>query len=104
MRKRALSIAIKTFLIYLAFLSRPEISAQVTAASSNTSKLVVEKNLSDKTLLVSFLAEKTIQNVLVVLSDQKGNTLFLDNKYRFRGEYKQLIDLEGLEAGHLQLQ
>lgn len=44
-------------------------------------------------LHISFTEPNRIDNLLVIVSDSTGRTIFLDNKYRFEGAYKHQLDL-----------
>lgn len=54
------------------------------------------KIVSDKVkgrLDVEFKNESQVDNLLVILTDSAGQTVFLENLYRFKGLYKKNIEL-----------
>jgi hypothetical protein len=48
---------------------------------------------------ISFRAQEMVANLLVRITDSKGETVFLDNEYRFKGDYKQIMKRADLPAG-----
>jgi hypothetical protein len=64
-----------------------------------TMNLYITNDPVNKNITITFRAEKEILNVLVLVYDQTGNTIFLDNKYHFRGDYKGLVDIKHLPEG-----
>jgi hypothetical protein len=59
---------------------------------------------TNRMLTVAFKCPSEIYNVLVLLTDAKGNTIFLENKQRFKGEYQRTVDLKGSAPGIFELQ
>lgn len=53
---------------------------------------------------ISFSCAVIIDNVLVLVHDSRGQTVFLENKNRFRGEYRKELDLNGLSPGDYTVQ
>ncbi|MBI2722049.1 MAG: hypothetical protein HYX39_07735 [Bacteroidetes bacterium] len=47
----------------------------------------------DSKVKIDFKTDWEIDNVLVFITDPKGNTVFLENKYRFTGKYTKNVDL-----------
>lgn len=44
-------------------------------------------------LKISFTEVKRVDNLLIIVSDSTGRTIFLDNKYRFEGAYNHQLNL-----------
>lgn len=53
---------------------------------------------------ITFSSAAVIDNVLVLVHDPKGQTVFLENKNRFKGEYRKELDLQGLSPGDYTVQ
>jgi len=104
MKKSLFTASLKFLVLWLVVFIPQNISAQSSIKPSNTRKLAIGNNANEKKLSISFLADKIIDNVLVLVTDQKGRIIFLDNRYRFTGENKQAVDLRGAAPGDLQLQ
>lgn len=80
-----------TFIVFttLMFLLPPVSNAQESAQRPLGLRLAKAAGK----ITLEFDADKKIYNVLVVVSDSLGTTLFMDNQYRFEGHYKSDIDL-----------
>lgn len=50
-------------------------------------------------LIISFTPAGTVNNLLVLVTDSAGRTLFLDNKYRFTGPYQERCNLAASGKG-----
>jgi hypothetical protein len=85
------------------FLSN-SITAQHTPPPTKQTTVSIVSNPVKQTVNIEFIADKEISNLLVVLTDSKGNTLFLDNRYRFKGIYKKDLDLTQSGKGDYSLQ
>ena len=57
----------------------------------------------EEPLQIIFSADQTIENLLVIVTDSLGQTLFLENKYRFRGFYHRDVSLQLAGRGHYYL-
>ena len=55
--------------------------------------LKVETDLNKRTLNIDFKIAEVVDNLLVRINDSSGQTIFLDNQYRFSGNYKQSVNL-----------
>jgi hypothetical protein len=53
-----------------------------------------------KKIKIDLENDKVIYNLLVIISDSTGRTIFLDNQYRFKGNYSNTIDLETEKKGN----
>ncbi|MCD6020110.1 MAG: hypothetical protein K0S53_3231 [Bacteroidetes bacterium] len=53
---------------------------------------------------VEFKNEKQVDNLLVIVTDSLGRTIFLENLYRFKGPYKKSIELSEGGKGSFSLQ
>jgi hypothetical protein len=56
-----------------------------------------------KKIKIDLENDKVIYNLLVIISDSTGRTIFLDNQYRFKGNYSNTIDLETEKKGNYSL-
>lgn len=54
-------------------------------------------------LEVDFDNDKQVDNLLVIVTDSLGNTIFLENLYRFKGSYKKSIELTNKGKGSFTL-
>jgi hypothetical protein len=59
----------------------------------------IENTNADRKLDIHFNSDAVIENLLVIVSDSTGQTVFLDNQYRFKGIYARSIDLSGSPKG-----
>lgn len=91
---------IKKILYLCAFLVlvTATVNAQ-TSISPKTCHLAIDCQSPKKTITINFSSEKQVDNLLVRIADPLGNTVFLDNRYRFRGEYKKTVELAQLPKG-----
>jgi hypothetical protein len=66
-------------------------------AQTNYSNLPTQVNtIHDKSrgkLDLEFKNDKLVDNLLVILTDSAGQTVFLENLYRYQGIYKKNIEL-----------
>lgn len=68
------------------------LNAQVPRVETNTGLKVDVDSIHHK-VKVEFSAGKPVYNLLVLVTDSSGNTVFLDNQYQFKGEYRRDIDI-----------
>jgi hypothetical protein len=59
--------------------------------------------LANRSVQIEFAVDKNVRNVLVLLVDGSGNTVFLDSQYNFKGIYKRTIDLSKSPKGNYYL-
>jgi hypothetical protein len=58
-------------------------------------------NLVDnKEVLIEFNSDTVVDNVLILVVDDSGNTLFLDNQKNFKGIYKCSVDMSNYAKGN----
>lgn len=90
-KKRAtlFSILCFTSTIYAQGVAEPKIKEDV--------KIVNDRMANN--VNIAFKAEKEIYNLLVLITDSLGQTIFLDNRYRFNGDYNQSIDFKNYKKG-----
>ncbi len=79
-------------------------NSQTAKQLSKTQEVQLKADPSKKTILVSFIASQEIANMLVLVTDEKGNIIFLDNKYRFKGTYTHVISLKGEKGKTFEVQ
>lgn len=59
---------------------------------------IVNDSINQK-VHVELKANNEILNLLVLISNSSGQTIFLDNRYHFKGDYKHSVDLTGSGKG-----
>lgn len=64
------------------------------------SDIKVQSQRTSKNIDIEFKAEQEIYNLLIVIADSLGQTMFLDNQYRFKGNYKKSIDFSKAAKGN----
>jgi hypothetical protein len=89
----------KFFLILLFIGIVPVLNAQTQAPSKLKNDLKIETDGLNKKVDIAFGTEKEIYNLLVIVTDSLGQTVFLDNKYKFKGDYKHSIDFKEYKKG-----
>jgi hypothetical protein len=71
--------------------------------SGKTANFVLESDAAKSTCTIAFTSLQEIQNMLVLVTDNKGNTVFLENKYRFTGTYRRIVDLKDFAKGEFEV-
>lgn len=80
----------KLFLLTL-FFYLGRVNAQSTQSIPTIEKII--SNYVNNELEIEFKVNKRTANLLVLLSDGTGHTVFLDNRFDFAGDYKRTINL-----------
>jgi hypothetical protein len=57
------------------------------------------KEIASKKISVEFTCSSETHAVVVMVSDSSGTTLFMDNRFRFKGPYKWDVDLKKQPRG-----
>lgn len=57
------------------------------------------KGIDDRKVELQFHSDSVIHDLLIVVTDKNGQTIFLDRQHKFKGTYKQEIDLNGSDKG-----
>jgi len=96
--KSKIRLCVFIFLFFAAF----DQSAQNSSKTKTPDKYKVNV-IADRVVNLEFTADKAIGNLLVVLSDNFGNTLFMDCQYNFKGLYKRTMDLSSYGKGDYHL-
>jgi hypothetical protein len=91
------SVWLLAFVLYICQLQT------ATAQAAAVTALAPVQLAAGEPLRIRFTEEQRIENLLVMITDTLGNTLFLDNKYRFEGEYQQSLDLSRAGKGKYRL-
>ncbi|MCW3070366.1 MAG: hypothetical protein JWO44_256 [Bacteroidetes bacterium] len=86
------------FVLLISF-STLAVKAQTQSQSASTNKPVQVQEKASQKITVQFGNDKEISNLLIIVTDNKGQTVFLDNQYRFKGDYERTIDLVETGAG-----
>jgi hypothetical protein len=79
------------------------LSSFLSAQNAGSSKIkddvkVINDHLANK-VDIEFSSDKEIYNLLVLITDSLGQTYFLDNRYRFKGNYKHSVDFKDYHKG-----
>jgi hypothetical protein len=85
------------FLRYAAvvlFFTTTGMQAQTAAKTQNTRQISTIANKAQKSADISFDVQKEVYNLLVIVTDEAGNTVFLDTRYHFKGAYRKTVDLK----------
>lgn len=90
----------KTFAIVLFFLAF-NLNGQ-TAVKISTEIKAIPNAVTGK-LDVEFKNDTQVDNLLVIVTDSLGQTIFLENLYRFNGLYKKSIELSNRGKGSFTL-
>lgn len=61
--------------------------------------LEVANDLFKNKVNIEFSAKQEIYNLLVLITDEHGKTIFLDNRYHFTGNYNKSIDFKSYDKG-----
>jgi|GEM_PF-4039746 len=88
----------RSLFILLLSLSAIAAAAQTQPKAAPAPQVRVQEKAA-RTVSVEFRNEKEIDNLLIVISDKNGQTVFLENQYRFKGDYAKMIDLAETGAG-----
>lgn len=91
-------------LILVAFIGfATKVIAQKVPPKSKISNLKIVNDTINHKVDVEFMADKEISNLLVIITDSLGHTIFLDNQYRFKGNYKHSMDFKKKGKGKYSL-
>ncbi len=74
-------------------------NAQTVSSPKNIDEVEVVSDELNNKMNIEFSTEKEIYNLLVLITDSLGQTVFLDNRYRFKGDYKHSIDFKNYNKG-----
>lgn len=96
--------AIKTATLFLLFHLLPASgTAQVSSTSPPFTGIEISNDSISNVVRVRYSSNKEINSFLVLITDSKGNTLFLENNHRFTGIYLRHIDLSKSPKGEFQV-
>lgn len=84
-------------LLFMLFLAGINLQAQTNKVIPRNLK-IVNDSINSK-VEIDFKTDWEIDNVLIFIVDPKGNTVFLENKYRFTGKYSKIVDLAAAGKG-----
>lgn len=76
-----------------------ELHAQASSGNERPDQVNIQNTNSGSKLDIHFNCDQVIQNLLVIVSDSIGQTIFLDTQYRFKGNYTRSIDLSNSPKG-----
>ena len=79
-------------------------NAQTVSSPKNIDDVEVVNDKLNNKMNIEFSANKEIYNLLVLITDSIGQTVFLDNRYRFKGDYKHSIDFKEYNRGQYLVQ
>lgn len=83
----------------MTFISKSELCAQTVSSKSSGNDIKIVNDLINHKVDIQFKADEEILNLLVLVSDSLGHTIFLDNQYRFKGNYIHSVDLKEVLKG-----
>jgi len=90
----------KALLLLLGFVYFPSLYAQ------NDNIILAKSNLQQVApyqVKIEFTVRKETPHLLIVVSDISGRTLFLENRYHFKGNYTSTLDLKKAGKGSYHL-
>lgn len=88
-------------LIFIFLLTGINLQAQTYKVIPRNLK-IINDSINSK-VEIDFKTDWEIDNVLVFITDPKGNTVFLENKSRFNGKYSKIVDLVSAGNGDFSL-
>jgi hypothetical protein len=88
-------------LLFLILFFSPALA--IAQSEKDATEIRIAKISGNKKVSIEFNNEKEIYNLLVLITDSTGRTVFLDNRYRFKGNYKNTVDFQGEKNGNYKL-
>lgn len=97
--------SLKSFICFLlaTFLLTLQLSAQKNVAEDKDNAFKIVNDSINRKVDIEFKAERKVYNLLVLITDSVGHTMFLDNQYNFKGLYKRTVDSKKLSKGKYSL-
>jgi hypothetical protein len=89
----------KRTLLFSAFCFTSALCAQTVATPKIKGEIKIINNHQANKVNITFQSEKEIYNLLVLITDSLGQTIFLDNRYRFKGDYNHNVDFKEYKKG-----
>jgi hypothetical protein len=86
------------------------VNMQVAVAQStekpkaNTSEIQVSKLGDDDRITINFTVTSPAENVLILIRNEKGDLVFMENRNRFQGAYTRTINLKEVEGKKFDVQ
>lgn len=74
-------------------------SAFVIAQTSNANELNIFSDSNLQNIQINYQPQGVVYNLLVQVSDSNGHTIFLDNRYKFSGNYLKSFDMKNQKKG-----
>ena len=90
---------ITSALVILIYADPLELAAQSGIQKLRDDDVTLLIDERQRTADLSFKAEEEISDLLILVSNGKGETVFMDNKDHFKGEYKNTINLNAFGKG-----
>lgn len=84
----------KYFILTVIFSATLKLSAQSEPFETKNTNIKMINDSFNHKVEIEFVADKKIHNLLVLITDSIGHTIFLDNKYNFKGPYKRAVDFK----------
>jgi hypothetical protein len=98
--KKSYTLSIRFFYYSIILLcSLFKVTAQTALQKKINTDIKITKEDINQRIDIEIKSNKTIDNLLIVITNTSGETVFLDNKYRFDGDYKHSVDLNTLPKG-----
>jgi hypothetical protein len=89
-----------TFLMAFLLFGVNHMNAQSGSNLDSQSNISVQNDNSNHKVTINFSCDQPIENLLVIVCDSIGQTVFLDTQYRFKGQYNRSVDLTDSPKGH----
>lgn len=93
----------KSLYILCLVIGQQTLSGQTAGARKINDDVKLQCNKLSNNVSIEFSARNEILNLLVIVTDSIGNTIFLENQYRFKGNYKRLINFTSHPKGKYQV-
>jgi len=103
MRQSSLISAIVLSLLFV--VSTSAVHAQsLERQKSNTSQVSVAKHADNEQITINFTVVAPVENVLILIRNEKGELVFMENRNRFQGAYTRTISLKEVEGKNFDVQ
>ena len=87
------------------FLNSSAILAQTNdKAITNTSQVLVTKTDSEEKITINFNVNSPVENALIIIRNEKGDLVFMENRMRFQGAYTRTISLKEVTGKNFEVQ
>lgn len=98
-KQKSIAYPLKINLFFCLFSLLQFSAAFVVGQSKDESVVNIFSNINLNNVSINYNTHGIVYNLLVKISDQEGRTIFLDNKYFFKGNYQQIVDMTNQKKG-----